>query len=40
MYMEYYTATKNREILPFVRIWTDLEGIMLSAVSQRNTNTV
>ena len=34
MYMEYYTATKNREILPFVRIWMDLEGIMLSEIGQ------
>ena len=25
---------------PFVTTWTDLEGIMLNEISQRNTNTV
>ena len=38
--MEYYLAIKNEEILPFVTTWTELEGIMLSKVSQRKTNTV
>ena len=32
--MEYYSAIKNNEILPFVTTWIDLEGIMLSEVSQ------
>ena len=32
--MEYYSAIKNKEILPFVTTWMDLEGIMLSEVSQ------
>ena len=36
---EYYLAVKN-EILPFATAWMDLEGIMLSEVSQRKTNTV
>ena len=31
--MEYYSAIKKNEILPFVT-WTDLEGIMLSKISQ------
>ena len=31
--MEYYSAIKN-EILPFATTWMDLEGIMLSEVSQ------
>ena len=31
--MEYYSAIKN-EILPFVATWMDLEGIMLSEISQ------
>ena len=31
--MEYYLAIKN-EILPFVTITMDLEGIMLSEISQ------
>ena len=26
---------KNKEILPFVTIWMDLDGIMLSEISQR-----
>ena len=31
--MEYYSAIKN-EILPSAAAWTDLEGIMLSEISQ------
>ena len=31
--MEYYSAIKN-EILPFAVAWMDLEGIMLSEISQ------
>ena len=31
---------KKKEILPFVTTWMDLEGIMLSEISQRKTNTV
>ena len=31
---------KKNEILPFVRTWIDLEGIMLNEISQRKTNTV
>ena len=34
--MEYYTAIKKNEILPFVTTWMDLEGIMLSKTSQRD----
>ena len=33
--MEYCSAIKKNEILPFVTTWMDLEGIMLSAISQR-----
>ena len=29
-----YSAIKKKEILPFVTIWMDLEGIMLSEISQ------
>ena len=36
--MEYYLTIKN-EILPFVTTWMDLEGIMLSEINQRKTNT-
>ena len=31
--MEYYSAIKNNEILPFVTTWTEVEGIMLSEIS-------
>ena len=33
--MEYYSAIRNDEIWPFVTAWMDLEGIMLSKISQR-----
>ena len=32
--MEYYSAIKKNEILPFATIWMDLEGIMLSKIYQ------
>ena len=32
--VEYYPAMKKNEILPFATIWMDLEGIMLSEISQ------
>ena len=38
--MAYYSAIKKNEILPSATTWTALEGIMLSKISQRNTNTV
>ena len=31
--MEYYSAIKKNEILPFATMWMDLEGIMLSEIS-------
>ena len=30
----YYSAIKKNEIIPFVTTWMDLEGIMLSEISQ------
>ena len=31
---EYYSALQIEKILPFVTVWVDLEGIMLSEISQ------
>ena len=32
--MEYYLVMKKNEILPFATMWMELEGIMLSKISQ------
>ena len=32
--MEYYTAERNRELLPFVTAWMEMESIILSEESQ------
>ena len=32
--MEYYSAIKKNEILPFASTWIELESIMLSEISQ------
>ena len=34
--MEYYSAMKNNEILQFARMWTELECILISEISQGN----
>ena len=31
---EYYLAIKKNDILPFAAMWMELEGIMLSEISQ------
>ena len=36
--MEYYSAIKKNETMPFVATWMDLEIIILSEVRQRKTN--
>ena len=36
--MEYYLVIKKNEMLPFATTWMELEGIMLSEISQRKTN--
>ena len=36
--MEYYSAIKKHEIMPFAATWLDLEIIILSEVRQRKTN--
>ena len=38
--MEYYSAIKKNEILPFATTWMELEGIMLSEISQRKINII
>ena len=37
--LEYYSATKKDETLPFAAMRMDLENVMLSKESQRKTNT-
>ena len=32
--MEYYSAIKNNEIMPFAATWMDLENVILSKVTQ------
>ena len=36
--MEYYSAIKRNEILPFTTMWMELAGIMLGKISQMETN--
>ena len=38
--MEYYSAIKKNEILPFATTWMELEDIMLSEISQRKTKII
>ena len=38
--MKYYSAIKKNKILPFSKTWMELEGIILSKIRQRKTNTV
>ena len=38
--MEYFSAIKKNEILPFATTWLEPKGIMLSEISQRKTSTV
>ena len=33
--MEYYSAIKKNEILPFATTWMELKGIMLSEIRER-----
>ena len=32
--MEYYTAERKKELLPFMTAWMELESIMLSEINQ------
>ena len=36
--MEYYSAIKKKEIMPFAATWMDLELVILSEVSQTENN--
>ena len=36
--MEYYSAIKKNEVMPFEAIWMDLERVILSEVGQRRRN--
>ena len=38
--MEYYSAIKKNEIMPFAATWMQLEIIILSEVGQTKTNTI
>ena len=38
--MEYYSAIKKNEIMPFAATWMQLEIIILSHVSQKEENTI
>ena len=38
--MEYYSAIKKNEILPYATTWMELEGVMLSEISQRKTKII
>ena len=38
--MEYYSEMKKNESLPFATTWMELEGIMLSEISQRKTDII
>ena len=38
--VEYYSATKKSEIMPFAATWVQLEIIILSEVKQTKTNII
>ena len=39
--MEYYTAERKKEVLPYMTMWMEVESIMLSEISQAvKTNTL
>ena len=38
--MEYYLTMRKKEILPFAATWMELEGIILSEISQRKISYV
>jgi len=38
--MEYYSAIKKSEIMPFVATWMGLKSVIVSEVTQRRRNTI
>ena len=38
--IEYHSVMKKNEILPFATTWMELQGIMLSEISQRKTGII
>ena len=38
--MEYYSAIKNKEFMKFLGKWMDLEGMILSKVTQSQKNSL
>ena len=38
--MEYYSAIKRNKIVPFAKIWMDLEVVIQNEVRKRKTNIV
>ena len=38
--MEYYSAIKKNEVIPFAAAWMDIEMIIFSEVSQTKTNII
>ena len=38
--VKYYSVIRNNEIVPFAATWMDTETIILSEVSQRETNII
>ena len=36
--MEYYSAIRKKEIMPFAATWMDLKIVILNEVRQRKTN--
>ena len=38
--MEYYSVMKKNEMSPFATTWMEVEGIMLSEISQKKTKII
>ena len=38
--LEYYSAMRKKEVLPFVTTWMGFEGIILTEISQTKANIV